>query len=155
MATRITQRKHPHEEDDELEPSFDQVSGIPPASNMAMGLPEPEVVREEEPVQEGPKEMRTAIDLPGVKIVQAAHIEHDQIISAAKAAADRTREEARKNAAQAREETLAAAVEAAQKERVAIIEKAKKGGLAFKAKKSASVPKVASAVFSKVFKDMF
>ena len=156
MATRIIQRKHPHEEEDELESTFDGVPSIASSSGAAVpALPEPVAMQAEEAEQAVSKEMRTAIDLPGVKIVQAAHIERDQIISAAKTAADRTREEARKNAAQKREETLAAAVEAAQKERKAIIEKAKKDGLAFKSRKTASVPKVAAAVFSKVFGDMF
>lgn len=156
MATRITQRKHPREEEDDLEPTFDSVPSISFSSGAAVPTL-PELVAGQVPEAEQPvsKEMRTAIDLPGVKIVQAAHIEHDQIISAANTAADRTREEARKNAAQKREETLAAAVAAAQKERAVIIEKAKKDGLAFKSKKAASVPKVATAVFSKVFKDLF
>ena len=156
MATRIIQRKHPHEEEDELEATFDSVPSISSSSGAAVpALPEPVASSEPEPDQSVSKEMRTAIDLPGVKIVQVAHIEHDQIISAANTAADRTREEARKSAAQEREETLAAAMDAAQKERIAIIEKAKKDGLAFKAKKASSVSKVADAVFSKVFKEMF
>lgn len=156
MTPGLKQRKHYPEEDEQLETTFDGISPLPTVSGAATaGLPEPAIAHEEEASQSISKEMRSAIDLPGVRIVQTANVERDQVISAANLAADRTREDARKAAAKRREETLAAAVEAAQKERKAIIEKAKKEGLAFKSRKAASVPKVAGAVFSKVFGDMF
>jgi vacuolar-type H+-ATPase subunit H len=156
MAPRIIQRKRHLEDEDQLEPTFDGVPSLGSSSDVAAaGLPEPSPTHEEEPGQEISKEMRTAIDLPGVKIVQAARIERDQIISAANLAADRTREDGRKNAAMRREETIANARAAAEKGRLAINEKAKKEALAFKSRKKQSVPKVAAAVFSKVFDDMF
>jgi vacuolar-type H+-ATPase subunit H len=155
MTPGLKQRKHYPEEDEQIASAFDGISSLPSVSGASVGLPESFVAHEEESNQAISKEMRTAIDLPGVKIVHAANIERDQIISAANLAADRMREEAHVNAAKKREETLATAMAVAQKERKAIIEKAKKDGLAFKSKKTASVPKVAGAVFSKVFSDMF
>ena len=155
MTSGIKKRKQYPEEEDQIEPTFDAVSPLPSASGAAnVGLPEPAAGHDEvEPALS--KEMRSAIDLPGVMIVNAAKIEHDQIVSTAKIAADHVREDARKNAAKKREETLAGEVAAAAKRRAEIIEKAKKEAIAFKSKKVASVPKVADAVFSKVFGDMF
>ena len=156
MAPRIIQRKRHPEDEDQIEPAFDGVPALGSSSGATIvGLPEPAISHEEEPSQATPKEMRTTIDLPGVKIVQAARIERDQIISAANLATDRMREDARNNAAIMREETLANARAAAEKERKAIIEKAKQEALAFTSRKTPSVPKAAGVVFSKVFGDMF
>ena len=157
MTPGLKPRKLHPEDEEQLEPTFDGVPSLGSSTGAAVvGLPEPLAIHEEEESsQPGSKEMRSAIDLPGVKMVNAAKIEHDQIISAANIAADRTREDSRKDAAIRREKTIADAIAAAEIERKAIIEKAKKEAIAFKARKTSSVPKVASAVFSKVFGDMF
>ena len=151
--------KHGHypEEEEQLESTLGDMSALPSFSGAAISadLPEPGLEPKQRAPLPVPKNLRSTTDLPGVKTVTAAQVEKDQLISAANLAADKVREDARKNAARKREETLSAAIAEREREKKAMVEKVKKEALAFKSRKVSSVPKVANAVFSKVFGDLF
>ena len=157
MTSEIKQRKHHPEGEEQTESGLDGVSSIMSVSGelTSASLPQPGFERNQKAPLSVPKNLRSTVDFPGVKIVNTAQVEKDQMIAAANTAADTAKEDALKAAAKKREEALTAALSEAEKERKATIEKAKKEALAFKSKKAASVPKVASAVFAKVFSDLF
>jgi vacuolar-type H+-ATPase subunit H len=157
MTPEIKQRKHHHEEKEQIESSLDGVSSFTSVSGEAASadLPQQGLEHNQGAPLPVPKNLRSTVDFPGVKTVNAAQAEKEKLITAANLAADTAKEDALKAAAKKREEMLAAAMSEAEKERKAIVEKAKKEALAFKSKKMSSVPRVAGAVFSKVFSDLF
>jgi vacuolar-type H+-ATPase subunit H len=163
MAPGVGQRKrlasgiYYEEEDERSDSSLNGLSSLPSFSGAATpaDLPAHGPERGEKAPIPAQRTVRGTASLPRPEKVDEAKVEKDRLIAEANLAADSAKEDARKRAAKKREEMLAAALAEVEKEKKAMIEKAKKEALSFKSKKASSVPKVASAVFSKVFSDLF